>query len=77
MDRCSLAVRLPRLQRVVRLSKAIAEKAARSELDSNPKGQIVEAERSLYQLGELFPISRSQSPASTASFLPKPPDQSR
>jgi replicative DNA helicase len=37
---------------LIQLGQEIAEKAARSEIDSEPRDQIVEAEQALYQLGE-------------------------
>ena len=43
---------------LIGLGQTIAEKAARAELDSEPKDQIVEAEQALYQLGEQGKIDK-------------------
>ena len=43
---------------LILLGQTIAEKAARAELDSEPKDQIVEAEQALYQLGEQGKIDK-------------------
>jgi len=43
---------------LILLGQTIAEKAAKSEIDSEPKDQIVEAEQALYQLGEQGKIDK-------------------
>jgi replicative DNA helicase len=43
---------------LITIGHAIAEKATRIEVDSEPKDQIVEAEQALYQLGEQGKVDR-------------------
>jgi len=43
---------------LITLGQTIADKAARAEVDSEPKDQIVEAEQALYQLGEQGKVDR-------------------
>ena len=57
-DYAQLVYDLAIRRELILLGQTIAEKAARAELDSEPKDQIVEAEQALYQLGEQGKIDK-------------------
>ena len=57
-DYAQLVYDLAIRRELIGLGQTIAEKAARAELDSEPKDQIVEAEQALYQLGEQGKVDR-------------------
>ena len=57
-DYAQLVYDLAIRRELIGLGQTIAEKAARSEVDSEPKDQIVEAEQALYQLGEQGKVDR-------------------
>ncbi len=57
-DYAQLVYDLAIRRELIGLGQTIAEKAARAELDSEPKDQIVEAEQALYQLGEQGKIDK-------------------
>ena len=57
-DYAQLVYDLAIRRELIVLGQGIAEKAARVEVDSEPKDQIVEAEQALYQLGEQGKIDK-------------------
>ena len=57
-DYAQLVYDLAIRRELIVLGQDIAEKAARIEVDSEPKDQIVEAEQALYQLGEQGKVDR-------------------
>ena len=57
-DYAQLVYDLAIRRELILLGQDISEKAARIELDSEPKDQIVEAEQALYQLGEQGKVDR-------------------
>ena len=57
-DYAQLVYDLAIRRELILLGQGIADKAARAEVDSEPKDQIVEAEQALYQLGEQGKVDR-------------------
>ena len=57
-DYAQLVYDLAIRRELILLGQDIADKAARAEVDSEPKDQIVEAEQALYQLGEQGKVDR-------------------
>ena len=67
-DYAQLVYDLAIRRELITLGQGIAEKAARAEVDSEPKDQIVEAEQALYQLGEQGKVDKGFQSFRTASI---------